>query len=343
MDVVSLGLAHEEDMIEPQVSFQSDVRPIKICGGGNFTALLLENGLLYVAGEIPFDVDLQQTLPTNQNSWVHVPGQFTDVACGWAHIVVVDQNGIVFTAGAGDKGELGQSKVRKSPKFAPILSTQQNSEKAQVFACFYNTYILSGGILYGCGSNTKCQLQNVKSRAIDTLEIISPCSAIVSACVGKNFVCFVEKSGNIHIRGALSGYKTQIQQQSSGDMSLDLKAMWTSITSLDGQKFSFYGSARLYQNVIAASQFEKPVTAWNTGSEHGIACVDKKAVFCWGWGEHGNCGPIATTKAIDGINDGSNINSNVNLTYDANCHSSDATVYACFGGCATTWICIEYK
>ncbi|SCU82053.1 LAFA_0C08790g1_1 [Lachancea sp. 'fantastica'] len=263
---------------------------------------------------------------------------FADVVCGWSHMVVIEQNGTVSTAGIGDKGELGQFEVRKSPKFTPIHKLQ-NLEKAQVFACFYNTYVLDNCQLYGCGSNTKCQLKDVKSRVVDTLEVVGS-FPVASACVGKNFVCFVDTTGELHIRGALASFEPQMQQKHRGMAAFELKAMWTSITSQCGQDFAFFGTANQNQNAVVESQFDKPVTAWNTGSEHGVVCLDRKTVFCWGWGEHGNCGPIATSKVIDGINDGSNINSGINLTYDIQ-RLPDATVYDCFGGCATTWICVE--
>ncbi|SCU80229.1 LAME_0B02124g1_1 [Lachancea meyersii CBS 8951] len=328
-------------MIEPQVCFRSKARPVKISSGGNFTLLLLEDGSLYMAGKLPLVVDSESVAldPVNQ-FWIQVPGQFTDVACGWAHVAAITQSGVVVTGGIGEKGELGQSQTKCSTELRPIR-VLENRQGAQVFACFYNTYVLDNDVLYGCGSNNKSQLKDPKSRVIETLERVSD-DPVTRVCAGKNFVCYEDACSRLHARGPMVQYESQLQEHADQNSSFELKAMWTSVTSFSGQMFHFYAPANQKQDAIVNYRFPKPVTAWNTGSEHGIACVDGKMVFCWGWGEHGNCGRIATSRVANGVNDMSNINSDVNLAYDASSRPN-ATVYACFGGCATSWVCIAHK
>ncbi|SCU84771.1 LANO_0C02344g1_1 [Lachancea nothofagi CBS 11611] len=328
MGVDSLGLGHDNDMMEPQLSFEGPNKPIKICGGGNFTALLQEDGSLYLAGDVPLERS------SSDDNWIQVRGLFKDVSCGWSHVVAITSEDIVVSGGVGEKGELGQLDTRHSLSLQPIW-TLQNPREAQVFACFYNTYVLDDGKLYGCGSNSKSQLKESKSRAICSLTIVSA-GPVSHACVGKNFVCFVEK-GQARVMGTMAQYEAELRNIMSENTNFEFNSMWTSIVVLLHQKFYFYGQASQKQDVVAVHSFNEPATAWSTGSEHGMVCIDKREVYCWGWGEHGNCGSIATSRAINGVNDKSNVNSEVNSVYKVT--ASDSIVYACFGGCATSWIC----
>lgn len=319
-------------MITPQSTFKSLSKPLKVTGGGNFTAILLENGELYVAGECTL-VSREKTA-----GWCQIEGLFRDVACGWSHIIAVTCEQEVVTAGIGVKGELGLGSKNKTNQFERVLAVQ--SPGAQVFACFYNTYVQDGGKLYGWGSNTKCQVLSPKSKAVSCPALVYK-GKISNVCVGKNSVCFVG-DGLIRAQGAIAKYLPQMRSEPVLGEKLELRSMWTSITAFDHRNFWFFGPAGQMQDAITFCK-QPPayaVSCWGTGSEHGVMCCEDR-VYCWGWGEHGNCGPTNATTAASltsGINDQSNIKSGVNMVYIT---SHQEEVVSCFGGCATTWICIK--
>ncbi|SCU90940.1 LADA_0F07206g1_1 [Lachancea dasiensis] len=333
MVVVSLGLGHDNDMLVPQTTFKSSIKIVKIEGGGNFTVLLLENGWLYLAGDLPLELECNG----DKKTWRRVPGLYRDVACGWSHIVAITVENFVVTGGVGERGELGQGSKKESPFLNPIMQIR-HPLKSQVLACFYNTYVLDGGQLLGCGSNTKCQIREPKERIIDSL--VNVCEASVSqACAGKNYVFYQKADGHIRLKGSISNSETHLPPMDQFS-AFECRSMWTSLLTFNAnQKFQFYGQANQKQDAIIGFSCNGPVTAWSTGSEHGIVCIGGKQVFCWGWGEHGNCGSLPTSPTPDGVNDRSNINSGVNLAYKVD--STDVAIYTCFGGCATSWICVE--
>lgn len=321
----------------PQTTFVSEIRPVKVVAGGNFTVILLRNGEMYIAGDCMLEPDRQT------ETWSKIPGTFSDVACGWSHIVAITGDSKVVTAGVGAKGELGQGKRVESPKLETVMEVQD--QNAQVFACFYNSYVLDGENLYGWGSNTKCQLQDSKSKS-EKLPVLVQAGDISRVCAGKNSICFVA-GGQIYARGAMAKYLSQMRSELQVSDELQLKSMWTSVTSLDKGQFRFFGPAAHKQDAIVGWPAGS-VTTWSTGSEHAVLCREQH-VFCWGWGEHGNCGApngssvaLAATNPVQdlGANDQSNICSPVNPVYVCAPYEN---VYSCFAGCATTWVCLEKK
>ncbi|CUS20778.1 LAQU0S01e14444g1_1 [Lachancea quebecensis] len=319
-------------MIIPQSTFTSQSKPLKVVGGGNFTAILLENGELYVAGEC--------MLVSGEKApgWHRIKGLFLDVACGWSHIIAVTSKHEVVAAGIGAKGELGLGSINKSHQFERVIAVQ--SPNAQVFACFYNSFVRDGRKLYGWGSNVKCQVFSPKSKTVNSPSLVYE-GDISNVCVGKNSVCFIG-DGIIHAQGAMNEYLPQMRSKLALSGNLELRSMWTSITAFDHKDFRFFGSAGQMQDAVTScgQLHVHTVSCWSTGSEHGVMCCGNH-VYCWGWGEHGNCGATSVANAASvasGINDQSNIKSGVNTVYVT---PPQEKVVGCFGGCATTWICIE--
>ncbi|KAH3902886.1 Ats1p SCDLUD_000481 [Saccharomycodes ludwigii] len=106
------------------------------------------------------------------------------------------------------------------------------------------------------------------------------------------------------------------------------------------------------------------ITKFEVGSEHGIIVVrdlsaalpssppspqdstntscatiinkNVEKVYCFGWGEHGNCGPIQKKDKNNDIMD------DLNLVYETPklSMSKKESIEFVSGGCATTWICI---
>jgi protein ATS1 len=65
------------------------------------------------------------------------------------------------------------------------------------------------------------------------------------------------------------------------------------------------------------------------GSEHALALTDAGDLMVWGWGEHGNCGPIRNQGGEKGERN----------QIASTAEGMDITMIG--AGCATSWIAIE--
>ncbi|SCU96454.1 LAMI_0F06612g1_1 [Lachancea mirantina] len=220
--------------------------------------------------------------------------------------------------------------------------------RTSLSGAFQNIYLQVDDQIYGWGSNTKCQLSEPKCRLIDKPTVVYSGSRVSQLNVGKNFVCFLDVDrfvlmGSLKELESLIAVDAQnIQSAKTPADKVRMLAMWSSVHLSARNRVLSYGHGTHGQ--LLKDPAPGHITTLAVGSEHGIMCTEGKAVFCWGWGEHGNCGRLQQTGATcecgnddEEENDGSNVVSPLNPVYEA---KKDETVVSCFGGCATTWICI---
>ncbi|CAI4037093.1 hypothetical protein SMKI_01G0500 [Saccharomyces mikatae IFO 1815] len=316
-----LGLAHDEDMDTPQRSAMGNGGIVeKIACGGNHSLVLMHDGKVMGCGdnrrgELNGEQALQQV-----RGWtpVEVAAPVVDIACGWDTSVIVDAAGHIWQRGSGSYG-FKQLHIPLHPSDGRIA----------VYGCFQNFAVAQGTKVYGWGSNTKCQLQKQKCRSIaePTLVCDTGSVSVDYVAMGKDFIVIVDKDGRIvHASGRLPmGFQLE-QQQARRD--LVVKCMWTSIHIWDRRLNTVESFGRgTHSQLFPQEGLGLPIVDITTGSEHGVLVTTNQEgksrhyqVYCWGWGEHGNCGPQKGSRP--------------GLQF-AGQYSSKPLV---FGGCATTWI-----
>lgn len=279
---------------------------------------------------------------THTIGWRLLPGKFVDVGCCWESTVVITAKGEVQSCGKGLKGELGLGPLVQRSELSTVM--QLNTTNGSVHCCLHNVCVQDGAELYGWGANTKCQLLAPKSRYLNTPTLIHKGTSITQVSLGKNFLCFVDQE-ELTIQGTASDFLPAIVQEFEAHKPcVQFHAMWSSLHMLAPGHLASFGQGnhgQLFKDAVPSA-----ITSWATGSEHGVLCVSRQDVLCWGWGEHGNCGrlthDVAATAQLPDENDYSNQVSPLNLVYTCGSDPT-AAVYKCYGGCATTWICIQHN
>lgn len=349
-----LGVGHEEDLMLPITSFVSKGIGIKkVACGGNHSLLLLEDGSLFWCGDnsvgqcAPIGKENADT-PNKSCSWVSVPGKYIDVACGWEFSVVIDSEGMVMTRGKGCKGELGVPEVTESDVWNALFRVQDR-RNATCHAAFQHCAVVDRNVVFAWGNNRKQQTCGESSlKVVDSPREIyhgRGSSEYVRVAVGKDFTfILVDKEGkqDLILQGPLQQELPRIISKLDADQTTvkQFASMWSSLHLLteSGHLISIgRGShGQFLQNPIPSNTI-----GFAAGSEHGILVTSGVEVYCWGWGEHGNCGPLRPQgSSLESenhvtshhVNDKSNVISPLNLI------GKYENVEAVYGGCATTWI-----
>lgn len=309
----------------------------RIACGGNHTVLLLSDGSAYGCGANWSRQVCDASENDDCTSWTPLGQRFKDIACGWDFTVGINEKDEVVSRGAGDKGELGVIGLKRAGSFVKVMKVSQSS---RVFASLQNCFVVEplgtagGSRVYGWGSNTKCQLQEPKSRVVATPVVVYESNerVVEYAALGKDFAILVDVQGCIvHATGNLpSGFHLE---QWTGLSGLSVRCMWTSFHILQPEDgLHSFGNGR-HGQLYKREKWDYPddFKKIAVGSEHGVLLSGRNCVQCWGWGEHGNCGRLTNDKSR--LNDYSNVISPLNQlpTPDG------ATVVSVFGGCATTW------
>ena len=363
-----LGLGHADDTSVPQVALVLPAGKVvkRISCGGNHSMLLLESGEVYgcgsnASGQLCDDLSAKELPQWKELAMPSVESGTTaawvDIACGWEFSVAVDSYNGVWSRGAGPKGELGLGEdIVRSDTWQRVMVAPRGSH-VQIQTSFENCCVAvtnddgSGSTVYGFGSNTKCQLALPKSKcaASPTVVYQSDSYAVTTVAMGKNFLLLVDDHGSIvHTGGAIpQSFNVEEWSKRAG---LEVHTMWSSIHvlyqgSIHSYGFGVHGQIfdnAYFQEKILQKHANARICEMTTGSEHGILVVqvpDTKgySVYCWGWGEHGNCGRVDSEPCNDElsiINDYSNLTSKLNKVFT----SESSAPPRVFGGCASTWI-----
>lgn len=320
-------------MIKPELSWQGSRYVKKVNCGGNHSVLLLDDGRLYGCGD-----NSQSQLGSNNTGehwvgWQVMEENYRDVTCGWEFTAVINTRNQLLVRGRGLKGELGIGEAKRSMHFARIMDVQKGSK---LFSSFQNCVVVEpygeGSRVLGWGSNTKCQVKEPKCRIVDRPHVIYATSTalIDYVAMGKDFIVVVDTYGHIlHVQGSIP---QEFYLEDWRGKPVQISCMWSSLHVLYNQSIYSYGNGnhgQLYENSCLLE-----IDFFNTGSEHGILISKDSKVFCWGWGEHGNCG---RTSGNGSINDYSNVISPLNEIFEADSYAR----LKIYGGYASTWIVCE--
>ncbi|CCE64470.1 hypothetical protein TPHA_0H02670 [Tetrapisispora phaffii CBS 4417] len=353
---VNLGLPHQEDLIVPSLTLETQKSIKKIACGGNHTIILCENEILGCgetsAGQLGDDVS------TNLGWKVLFPTRsIIDVACGWEFTVVIDFNNQVLSCGTGGKGELGLgADVTQSDSLQSVFKIPDGYQ-GKLFSSLQNCILVMTNKttkhcqIFGWGSNTKEQLFKPKNRKVASPTLIyeSQNTTIDYVSMGKDFILLINDHNEvIEARGNLPAGFT-ISDWVSKQLS-HVACMWTSIHIQLEDKIHSFGNNRYGQ--LLNKQIPN-IKNFSTGSEHGIMSLNNPStISCWGWGEHGNCGPlnsptrlenlsphpITTPPNANSINDYSNTISPPNTILHLDNKNTHQVLLQ--GGYATSWIVI---
>lgn len=329
--MVNLGIGHYKDVMVPHLTFECLLKPIKVACGGNHSFLLIEDGQLWACGDGRQGQFASKDAKCIFN-WVQIPGKFVDVACGWDYSVVIDIHGNVLTCGSGLNGELGLGHIKYSSSWRRV-TTCLNSTHA-VYSSFQNVVLRDGNKLFGWGPNRKGQLKEPKTKSYDTPRLIYEGKNITQVSMGKDFIAIIDSS-KLVISGTMKERINDIIRDISSEEIIKVVAMWSSLHIWTKSNVFSYGNGSYGQ--MFTWDLPANMIHFNTGSEHGILSFSDGSVYCWGWGEHGNCGPSAKlADETSPYNDKSNIISPLNCVLQ-----TTESVTWLQGGCATTWICTK--
>lgn len=340
----SLGLDHCNDLMVPQLTIEIGKPIKKIVCGGNHTLLLFEDGELQGCG----DSTMGQLGDPSIRGWHSIfKGKLIlDVACGWEFTVVIGSDNKVYSSGVGSKGELGLGDSHlKCSSFRKVMEIPEGYN-GKLYASLQNCVLVlrkdDHCQVYGWGSNTKEQLGKPKSRRITqpTLIYESKLKLVEHVAMGKHFMIYLDKRQTIFsTQGSLP--EEFLLKDWLDRPNVSVSCMWTSIhISYEGKIYSF-GNDR-YKQLFHNDQIGDTlkIQSFTTGSEHGILALTDNQVYCWGWGEHGNCGSGSTAIPITAINNLSNITSDLALL-PLSLTSLHKNIRL-FGGCATTWVVVDF-
>ncbi|KAL6942049.1 hypothetical protein ACO0QE_003213 [Hanseniaspora vineae] len=230
--------------------------------------------------------------------------------------------------GTGMKGELGlgNSTTFNADHLRNVLELK-NSSKISLLSSMANVIVLDkqAKMCYGWGNNTKNQLlvPNANSHSPANTDKLSrkrtkivwePVQIDVVAefddclySLGKDFLAWISRENTDLTFEASGSLDVQLSSQKVSKSKVDsilsansnfqiskMEGMWSSVHIISKQKndtvkLTSLGKGRhgqLSMNGRLLQQYKD----FSCGSEHGIFCNKKNEVYCWGWGEHGNCG-----------------------------------------------------
>lgn len=351
-----LGLGHKDDVSSPQpvllpASLTSNTSIIpKVCrivAGGNHTLVLLSSGDLLWSGDHTTGACGQVTaantaelrpefrrmdlgaLPEGSN--------VRHVAATWEASVIVTSSGengadAVYSFGSGAKGELGlgQGTVRaltptQIPNFPP-----PGTQVVDIAGCMGHVVaVLSNGEAWGWGNGRKGQLGEPALGTVPSPRRIEGVGfRTVKAVCGREFTCLFgpPETGDMVVIGS---DKWSVRSQAPKSIAgwKEVGAGWGSVFVLDGDG-ALLSWGRDDHGQLAREDLSR-VRHIAVGSEHALALTETGDLMVWGWGEHGNCGPIQEDKGEKGQRN--------RIT-----SSEDGMEITVIGaGCATSWFAIE--
>lgn len=303
-----LGICNEEDVSSPQpCSFDEEslgeIR--QLVAGGNHTLVLFESGHLYFAGSnvdgraggAHFGRKVDRFYTANLNSL-----KVKMCSAMWEASVIVTTEEEVYTFGTGSKGELGAGQMVASsePSKLPDFPPSSESIVHMASGVSHTVIVLSTGAVWGWGNGRKGQLGEPAAIVQIPRKIQGLNFAVVRAVCGREFTYLVgdPREG----RHAVLGLNKWNIKSSAPPNVLHWKSIGASWCSIFVLKISgrIESWGRNDHGQLAPPQLPR-IVKLAVGSEHVLALTEDMNVVCWGWGEHGNCGPNTNeTNDVDG-------------------------------------------
>jgi alpha-tubulin suppressor-like RCC1 family protein len=331
-----LGIGSEEDTNEPTLchfhSHDTEQDPIETLScGGNHTLIISQSGRLLMSG---LNSEGQCGVPVDrhQNFKVFHPHpslqQCKLVACGWAHSIIVttaeDGEEAVWSFGSNSHGQLGISPDLKFSSTPMRLSFVEKRDKIKTVKCGmrHTGLVTINGDLYlwGQGRHGQCADGDKTSKIYTPKRIPLGENLLVDdlSC-GSQHSVIITKSGEILVAGYNQHGQLGIGVDSKGTSTFTLLHFilpplvyprkvdcgWHhTVAHLSDSSVLIWGRNNHHQlgfenapEHITTNPLLHSFTVV-PGSEHTITLREKDStVLCFGWNEHGNCGPMEDQNA----------------------------------------------
>lgn len=317
-----LGIDSDEDqnqlvgckfLINNTITEQLPLKVIKIRCGGNHTLVLLANGNVFSCGDnesgqcgFPFDEESIHVFKKVNHycSW-------KDITCGWEFSVLINENDEIYVCGLGLKGELGLGKTTLKTELTKLPISIPVTE---IKSSLNHIIIKSDKEFYGWGNSRKGQLIESKSIIWEPKKL-SFDGDIIDYDLTKDTTVLQTPTKLISLG------KSDFNIDSPVD---SFKLMWSSIHYMINGELKSQGNNSHGQ--IYTHGFNDTITKFTVGSEHGIVDINND-IYCWGWGEHGNCGHSSSPNHNQ-------------ITFDKLNQIYKGPTFLLQGGCASTWLVI---
>ncbi|KAJ2216432.1 Retinoblastoma-binding protein [Coemansia sp. RSA 487] len=257
----------------------------KVACGWSHTLALTNDGRVYVAGSGSFgQLGIEELLSASRKKhidfWMQPAGaesiEFSDIACGLRHSLLLAANGSVYGCGANRKGQLGDaslgakvsSLVCVSRGLPPIAMVACGRAHSILVAADRVTVFVAGDDRYAqCGPSNGSQQHSWRSFRLPR--------RARKLCAGWEFGAVLMDPSppdeDQHIRGG------------------GTVAMWGRADH--GQLGNIDASAPVtYIRDLVAVELLDGVVDLACGSNHAVAVTCAGEVHAWGWNEHGNVG-----------------------------------------------------
>lgn len=343
-----LGIGHNEDVSVPKEVLFEDECPAgvtQIRAGGNHTLLLSGSGKLFVSG------NYSSGACGIRSSGTPVIGKFRTVqldqdhsrldsktvlcAATWEASFIVQENEEgghnVYSFGTGDKGELGLGEFITRTHAACLVQglPTRSTIKGLAASVGHVVVVLDDGSVYGWGNGRKEQLGKPAAivrepRKIDGLDF-----KVARAVCGKDFTYLEgEKDTGRHLLLGSDRWNVKASTFAvAAEEWRDIGASWGNLYALTkAQRLVSWGRNDHGQQTPPNLPL---VTDIAIGSEHALAISESGDVLAWGWGEHGNCGPVEAPGDVRGV---------WKVVASSKYLPDGCTISGIGAGCATSWI-----
>ncbi|KAL8785283.1 MAG: hypothetical protein Q9195_008702 [Heterodermia aff. obscurata] len=351
-----LGIGNTKDQDTPQrcnFRFGNDESPgtlIQISSGGSHTLALFDSGRLFSAGSNDVGQAGPKPLFSSQSYMVEQRLNFTEVfleaqpkriktcLATWEASIVVTEDNEMYTFGSGPYGELGTGKYDSLQPHKLVDFPPPNSNIVDIAGSVRHVVVvLSNGQVYGWGNGRKGQLGQSKQGIVRTPQLIEGLAFHAKqATCGREFTYIVGDPGNSdhqYLGPDKWNLRSGIPQKARSPplYRKSLGSSWRGISILDtsGEILSWGCND---QGQTAPKNLPN-ITQVAVGSEHTLALTELGQVLAWGWGEHGNCGPM--------LHQNGNLRNNWHESWnEISLHplARDHDIQGIGAGCATSFI-----
>jgi protein ATS1 len=331
-----LGIGHVEDvalpsptLFAPGITEPSGV-PLQVAAGGNHTVIRYSSGQIYIAGASQEHMIKGDKLEGKAFAPLHFGDTTTRgklCSATWQASIVVTTKDVIYTFGSGTRGELGREE--DDGRALDMSWLPEGTTIEHIASGLQHTVVvLSNGDVYGWGYGRKGQLGEPPGIIPNPRKIEGLDFAVVRAACGREFTYLVGSSdeGRHVILGSDKwGLKSNAPANIHGWK--DIGASWGSIYVLDlSGHITSWGRNDHGQLVPNGLPYVEDIAV---GSEHVLALTKHAKVLTWGWGEHGNCGPV-----MDADGDVKHGWSEI----DSGTRTVSETIVGIGAGCATSWL-----
>ncbi|OAA67062.1 Regulator of chromosome condensation/beta-lactamase-inhibitor protein II [Niveomyces insectorum RCEF 264] len=350
-----LGIGHFEDVSVPKPVLWTEEPPksiLAIAAGGNHTLLLGGDGDLYWSGDSasgacgyvssqdrPSQPGFTRLVIHQNRDAGACLGAIRMVAATWEASVFTmlddqQKNTKVYSCGFGQKGELGQGPlIVRDPRATRLQDfPPPGTEIVDLAACMSHfVAVLNNGDVYGWGSGRKGQLGSPAMNVFTPRKIDGVGFPVKRAACGKDFTCLLgePEAGRLLVLGSDKwGIKSEAPSMIRDW--IDIRAGWGNILVLKGDKKILAWGRNDYSQSRPPPQ---SISQLAVGSEHALALLETGDVLAWGWGEHGNCGPLKKQEE--------NSKDQRSVIASSKYLPSGARISGIGAGCATSWVFIE--